>query len=149
MGPPIRDVRVKGRLEAAAYQRAVADRLAEDFVRWRDEEYDRVREVPAWARLPLPEDADATLGLLPSLPRIDESGEEALVPITGAPPSLLHVPPGCPFHPRCPYARVPGVCSEEIPALREVRPEHRSAWHFAVELADVDLSEIRRASAPS
>ncbi len=66
MGPPIRDVRVKGRLEAAAYQRAVADRLAEDFVRWRDEEYDRVREVPAWARLPLPEDADATLGLLPS-----------------------------------------------------------------------------------
>ena len=90
-----------------------------------------------------------TLGLLASLPRIDESGEEALVPITGAPPSLLHVPPGCPFHPRCPYARVPGVCSEEIPALREVRPEHRSACHFAEELADVDLSEIRRASAPS
>ena len=46
-----------------------------------------------------------TLGLLASLPRIDDTGTERLVPIKGAPPSLIRVPSGCPFHPRCEYAR--------------------------------------------
>jgi peptide/nickel transport system ATP-binding protein len=46
-----------------------------------------------------------TWGLLKSLPTLEGSREEALVPISGAPPSLISRPSGCHFHPRCPYAR--------------------------------------------
>jgi oligopeptide transport system ATP-binding protein len=45
-----------------------------------------------------------TLGLLDSLPRLDEGGDRRLVPIEGQPPNLLRLPPGCAFAPRCPYA---------------------------------------------
>jgi peptide/nickel transport system ATP-binding protein len=40
---------------------------------------------------------------------------ERLIPIAGAPPSLIHVPPGCPFHPRCPHRFAP--CDSDRPAL--------------------------------
>jgi len=43
-----------------------------------------------------------TLGLLGSLPRLDSTGRERLTPIVGSPPSLVNMPPGCPFAPRCP-----------------------------------------------
>ena len=46
-----------------------------------------------------------TLGLLGSLPRLDQHGDEPLTPIRGAPPSLINLPPGCPFSPRCPMSR--------------------------------------------
>jgi peptide/nickel transport system ATP-binding protein len=46
-----------------------------------------------------------TWGLLTSTPSIDAPRGAALVPIPGRPPSLVHLPPGCNFHPRCPYAR--------------------------------------------
>jgi peptide/nickel transport system ATP-binding protein len=46
-----------------------------------------------------------TWGLLQSIPRLDHARGEALVPIPGRPPSLIHRPPGCAFHPRCPYVR--------------------------------------------
>ena len=46
-----------------------------------------------------------TLGLLESLPRLDDSGQERLVPIPGSPPSMVDLPPGCAFHPRCRFAR--------------------------------------------
>jgi peptide/nickel transport system ATP-binding protein len=46
-----------------------------------------------------------TWGLLKSIPRLDSSREEELVPISGRPPSLINRPSGCFFHPRCPYAR--------------------------------------------
>jgi len=78
-----------------------------------------------------------TVGLLASLPRVDATGEE-LVPIRGAPPSLIHVPAGCPFHPRCDYARLPTPCSTVVPEFDPVpgkNPDHRSACHFAEELA--------------
>ena len=45
-----------------------------------------------------------TLGLLDSLPRLDEGGQRRLVPIEGQPPNLLRLPAGCAFAPRCPYA---------------------------------------------
>ena len=45
-----------------------------------------------------------TLGLLSSLARLDQRRRERLRPITGQPPSLIHVPSGCPFHPRCRFA---------------------------------------------
>ena len=77
-----------------------------------------------------------TQGLLRSLPRIDARSRERLDRIVGQPPSLVAVPPGCAFHPRCPHARVPGRCSEERPVLRPVDgPAHVAACHFAEEIA--------------
>jgi len=82
-------------------------------------------------------------GLLASLPRLDRrKGEERLARIKGQPPSLIFVPTGCAFHPRCPYAEVPGVCSSEIPPLRRIGDTHSSACHFA---SDLD-SRVRGAS---
>ena len=46
-----------------------------------------------------------TWGLLKSIPTLDGSREEDLVPIPGTPPSLIQRPPGCHFHPRCPYSQ--------------------------------------------
>jgi peptide/nickel transport system ATP-binding protein len=78
-----------------------------------------------------------TEGLLESLPRLDRLSDKnsRLHRITGQPPSLIFLPPGCAFHPRCPMARVPGVCNTDVPALREITPGHWSACHFAEELA--------------
>jgi peptide/nickel transport system ATP-binding protein len=89
-----------------------------------------------------------TLGLLASLPRVDDRGTERLVPIKGAPPSLIAVPSGCPFHPRCDYARLPDPCATEVPDILPIddRPGHSSACHFAAELARVEVSQIRAGS---
>jgi peptide/nickel transport system ATP-binding protein len=46
-----------------------------------------------------------TWGLLSSIPRLDTPRGEELVPIGGRPPSLINLPSGCSFHPRCPYVR--------------------------------------------
>ena len=46
-----------------------------------------------------------TWGLLQSIPRLDKPRDEPLVPIAGLPPSLINLPSGCSFHPRCPYVR--------------------------------------------
>jgi peptide/nickel transport system ATP-binding protein len=46
-----------------------------------------------------------TWGLLGSIPRLDRPRDEPLVPIAGRPPSLISLPSGCSFHPRCPYVR--------------------------------------------
>jgi oligopeptide/dipeptide ABC transporter ATP-binding protein len=53
-----------------------------------------------------------TWGLLGSLPRLD-TNVDRLVQIQGQPPSLLHPPRGCRFHPRCPY--VMNICKEDDP----------------------------------
>jgi oligopeptide/dipeptide ABC transporter ATP-binding protein len=76
-----------------------------------------------------------TAGLLASLPSLVGGGP--LVSIGGAPPSPTALPPGCPFHPRCPIARAPGVCTEVVPPLRAVGSSSSSlsACHFAEELA--------------
>jgi len=74
-----------------------------------------------------------TMGLLESLPRL-EAEEEWLRPIRGAPPSLITVPPGCAFHPRCFLMQERDRCRTEVPPLRSVGPDHLSACHFAEEL---------------
>ncbi|HTD77756.1 MAG TPA: oligopeptide/dipeptide ABC transporter ATP-binding protein, partial [Chloroflexota bacterium] len=66
-----------------------------------------------------------TLGLLKSIPRLDEPRKEKLVPIEGLPPDLVDPPPGCPFQPRCPYAVE--RCVPENPSLEPVVPGHRIA----------------------
>src|SRR6266581_2173676 len=72
-----------------------------------------------------------TWGLLGSMPRLDREQSERLMPIKGTPPSLIRVPTGCPFHPRCPYAELTnGLSVDEVPPLREVSPGHLSACHL-------------------
>jgi oligopeptide transport system ATP-binding protein len=66
-----------------------------------------------------------TLGLLKSIPRLDEPRKEKLVPIEGLPPDLVDPPLGCPFQPRCPYAIE--RCLTENPSLEPVVPGHRIA----------------------
>ena len=80
-----------------------------------------------------------TLGLLASLPRLDDRGRERLVPIPGSPPSMVHPPPACAFHPRCPFARE--MCREETPLLRPIEGTAQcSACHFAEELDGLEPS---------
>ena len=71
-----------------------------------------------------------TQGLLASLPRLDQKGQE-LVSIPGQPPSMYAEPSACSFAPRCPHAF--DRCFSEVPDLVEVRPGHRSACFWDVE----------------
>ncbi len=71
-----------------------------------------------------------TWGLLQSIARLDQEERERLRPIKGLPPSLIRVPPGCPFHPRCPY--VMDVCRTDVPALLPIDGHHAAACHLAV-----------------
>jgi oligopeptide transport system ATP-binding protein len=66
-----------------------------------------------------------TLGLLNSVPRLDQVEQEKLVPIEGLPPDLGHLPPGCAFYPRCTY-RVE-KCRDEYPPLQLVAENHYAA----------------------
>jgi oligopeptide transport system ATP-binding protein len=75
-----------------------------------------------------------TEGLMASIPRLDQKGGK-LTPISGAPPSLMRIPSGCPFHPRCPYRR--DVCEIDDPPLYDVGHGRRSACHFWEEVLGV------------
>ena len=66
-----------------------------------------------------------TLGLIRSVPRLDEARKERLEPIPGLPPDMVNLPPGCPFYPRCSF-HMP-VCLEQRPLLRPVAGEHTVA----------------------
>jgi oligopeptide transport system ATP-binding protein len=72
-------------------------------------------------------------GLLESIPRVDQKGQE-LYAIKGLPPNLLAMPPGCAFHPRCPYRQ--DDCVTEVPPLYEVGPTRTSACHYWREVLD-------------
>ena len=82
------------------------------------------------------------LGLLGSLPRVDEGRDARLTPIVGTPPSLLNLPPGCPFRPRCPLAQ--DICEEVEPDLLEVEPggRHAAACHFSTSLVDTQATDV-------
>jgi peptide/nickel transport system ATP-binding protein len=72
-----------------------------------------------------------TWGLLSSMPRMDRVRTERLVPIHGSPPSLINVPSGCAFHPRCPYADLTeGRSASEVPSLTETSSDHLVACHL-------------------
>ncbi|HEY5182996.1 MAG TPA: ABC transporter ATP-binding protein [Dermatophilaceae bacterium] len=74
-----------------------------------------------------------TWGLLSSLPRMDNDRSTRMVPIPGQPPSLINLPPGCVFRPRCEYHQfVPdGRCDTERPALEDVAEGHAIRCHLA------------------
>ena len=86
-----------------------------------------------------------TLGLLASLPRLDEERRDVrLHRIKGQPPSLLHVPSGCAFHPRCEFARCPDPCSTEIPELRALGElDHVAACHFSEDVAKLRPDDLK------
>jgi oligopeptide transport system ATP-binding protein len=72
-----------------------------------------------------------TAALMESLPRLDQKGS-TLNTIKGLPPSLLNIPSGCPFHPRCPRAE--DVCKTEVPPDHRLGYGRTSKCHFAEEL---------------
>ncbi len=70
-----------------------------------------------------------TLGLLRSVPRLDEARKEKLDPIEGMPPDLIHMDPGCPFRPRCRFSVE--RCKEDNPPLLPVGDAHDAAcWEW-------------------
>jgi peptide/nickel transport system ATP-binding protein len=83
-----------------------------------------------------------TLGLLGSLPRLDVRTDR-LHPISGAPPSVINMPPGCPFTPRCPLAAV--VCETDEPPLAGTGTAgHLSACHFSARLEGLGPGDLFR-----
>ena len=66
-----------------------------------------------------------TIGLMASVPQLDQDVKQKLVPIPGQPPNLAFVPEGCAFHPRCNY--VIERCRKETPALASVTENHEKA----------------------
>jgi len=71
-----------------------------------------------------------TQALLEGIPDPDPENRKVLRKVpTGEPPSLIYPPPGCRFHPRCPYAM--DVCKEKVPELRELKNGHAAACHYA------------------
>ena len=72
-----------------------------------------------------------TWGLLGSMPRIDRERSERLIPIKGTPPSLINVPKGCAFNPRCNYAGLnEGRSETERPELLDIGDGHKVACHL-------------------
>jgi peptide/nickel transport system ATP-binding protein len=92
-----------------------------------------------------------TWGLLSSMPRMDREKTARLVPIPGTPPSLIRVPSGCPFHPRCRYTEVVGGrrCETEVPPLREaVTPGHAAACHLTTEQRTRQWADLSAGAIP-
>jgi oligopeptide transport system ATP-binding protein len=88
-----------------------------------------------------------TIGLLRSIPRLDEGEGRKLTPIRGLPPDLINLPQVCPFSPRCDYF-VAGKCDQTVPPLRPVGADHRAACLFDITLEtpiparDRELAEV-------
>ena len=90
-----------------------------------------------------------TLGLLGSLPRIEAGARQPLTPIEGNPPSLVDLPPGCPFAPRCPM-RIER-CVQEEPALVLMPASgagHAAACHRSDEVEAGNLTSLDVFAAP-
>ncbi|MBO0867470.1 MAG: ABC transporter ATP-binding protein [Micromonosporaceae bacterium] len=82
-----------------------------------------------------------TWGLLASVPTLRGDPDADLTPISGSPPSMIHLPDGCAFHPRCRYAdRTGGRSATEVPPLLPTgEPGHLVACH----LSTVDREALR------
>ncbi len=92
-----------------------------------------------------------TLGLLGSLPRPDIAERQPLTPIEGSPPSLVRLPPGCPFAPRCPMQVA--ICDQVEPTLQPILapghgPGHGAACHRQGEIESGHLTATDLFPAP-
>jgi oligopeptide transport system ATP-binding protein len=74
-----------------------------------------------------------TLGLMASIPRVDQLRGDRLQPIQGVPPDLIDAPPGCPFEPRCPFSVHQSECDN--PPLELKAPDHWAACWVDVRTA--------------
>lgn len=85
-----------------------------------------------------------TLGLLASVPRLDEARSEELTTIEGAPPDVLQPPIGCPFRPRCFFAR--DVCHTMPPldAIEDSGIHRKACWADVTSARDLAYAERRR-----
>lgn len=72
-----------------------------------------------------------TKGLLKSVPDPAREQGEPLYQIPGLPPDVAHLPPGCPFAPRC--SRAEEICTREFPPFVRINADHHSLCHFADE----------------
>ena len=91
-----------------------------------------------------------TLGLLGSIPRLDVGSRQPLTPIEGHPPSLVNLPPGCPFEPRCPM-RI-DICREIEPPLALLEASgvgHAAACHRSGEIEAQGLTSVDVFPAPA
>jgi len=89
-----------------------------------------------------------TWGLLGSIPRLDVPRDAELVPIPGRPPSLINLPPGCSFHPRCPYVK---PRHKEIDPMLEPVPDdpgHQAACLLASSTRKRIWAELREGKQP-
>ena len=73
------------------------------------------------------------IGLLSSIPRIDKGHGKRLHAIPGQPPSLIHLPQGCPFAPRCEFKQhvTNGACESTKPGIQNISDTHYSRCHIA------------------
>ena len=68
-----------------------------------------------------------TIGLMASVPKLDQDVRQKLIPIEGQPPDLAHLPTGCAFHPRCQFAT--DQCRQDDPVLESVGGQHlKACW---------------------
>jgi len=90
-----------------------------------------------------------TWGLLKSIPRLDSPRDEELVPIPGRPPSLINLPTGCSFHPRCAYVR--DRHRKVDPQLESVpdQPGHRVACLLSPEERRQRWAELQGGKVPA
>jgi peptide/nickel transport system ATP-binding protein len=114
----------------------------------------RIVEHAATERLFASPEHPYTWGLLKSIPRLDTPRSEELVPIPGRPPSLIHRPSGCHFHPRCPYVQddhrridpgletVPGQPGHEVACLLPADVRHRIWLGLKEGQAPADLRRL-------
>jgi peptide/nickel transport system ATP-binding protein len=74
-----------------------------------------------------------TEALMSAIPALDPDQVMKPIILKGEIPSPANPPSGCPFHPRCPYAQ--DICRQDMPPLKEYRPGHFAACHFADQLS--------------
>ena len=74
-----------------------------------------------------------TIGLLDSLPRVDEPHGARLRTISGQPPSLINLPKGCPFQARCSFSKyvADSKCEKTEPELTQMYPNHWASCHLS------------------
>jgi peptide/nickel transport system ATP-binding protein len=108
----------------------------------------RIVETSSAERLFASPEHPYTWGLLKSIPRLDGPREQDLVPIPGTPPSLIKLPSGCHFHPRCPYAQPDH--SRFDPRLEPLPgdPSHHVACLLEAELRERLWAELAAGATP-
>jgi oligopeptide transport system ATP-binding protein len=86
-----------------------------------------------------------TKGLLKSVPDPAHEDGTELYQIPGLPPDVAHLPPGCPFSPRCDWAQE--ICHREYPPFVQINENHHSLCHFAREVYAESVTENENKSA--